>query len=767
MLNTEYRISAENFRLFPKLQNIPIRDVTYIVGENNSGKSSVIKALLLIINNLSYNRYKDSSGRIFCIEVCEGVGMHLGEFGDMLNDRIKDEFSISIALNNFRYGFVLKKSTNSKLIKVKSAFVQININNDQIILNREYIGENIFTYSIKSGDHIIVKSKMISTDDERYGTLLDFDVSKNTFLKENASVHYGILSFSNEIINCIKENHYYQDVDIQKIRISDEEKQLLFSLQDYINDVQDTLVRVINIKTVFISTHLQEGSCLVYSKANDFFSQTIDKYYTYVNENQGINGLICDWLKYFKIGSTFRISLEKGDFYNITIDGRNVQCFGTGTRQLFILFLRLGIMLNAKYINVPYLSLVDKNTYSNNRLPELNKSFLVNRDINNLIIIEEPEQNLHPRLQYILAEFFDYIVRNLECKILVETHSENLIWATRDIALRFAIDNGISNNERMSKECPIVVNSFGINGINAMRYKPNGNFIDKFPEGFLHVHTQLADKYIDPRETAQFLLQFKEPMGFKYLTHPYEGNDSVSCIEDVVKRANDILNSRELGAPSKVIDEVKKYIEMYGSEEWRKWSNDHGSISPCGDGPFKEQIDEFRHKVRIRDSYLEDIVDKFKEKHNETLRRYKCIIIPKYLDNADIYAYTPVIKQAIEAILENCIEYAKALDKSNLYIIYKYDKSCKQDRIIIFHENSFPKKCIDKIDGDSGDIAEFANILRGYCHYHIVSKWGETAKQINILTSFNERKDPIDLSERDIDYEYSNGFSHVLTFYKE
>ncbi len=44
-----------------------------------------------------------------------------------------------------------------------------------------------------------------------------------------------------------------------------------------------------------------------------------------------------------------------------------------------------------------------------------------------LLLIEEPESNLHPRLQSLLADFFIDVAKTFEVMLLIETHSEYLI----------------------------------------------------------------------------------------------------------------------------------------------------------------------------------------------------------------------------------------------------------------------------------------------------------------------------------------------------
>lgn len=46
------KIGFKNFRKFENFPAIGLGDVTYLVGKNNAGKSTMVKALILIVENL-------------------------------------------------------------------------------------------------------------------------------------------------------------------------------------------------------------------------------------------------------------------------------------------------------------------------------------------------------------------------------------------------------------------------------------------------------------------------------------------------------------------------------------------------------------------------------------------------------------------------------------------------------------------------------------------------------------------------------------------
>ena len=83
------------------------------------------------------------------------------------------------------------------------------------------------------------------------------------------------------------------------------------------------------------------------------------------------------------------------------------------------------------------------------------------------VVIEEPEQNLHPALQSKLADLFYDIYRETGCQIIVETHSEYIVRKSQVIVSE--ISSGDQN--------PFKVYYFPKdNAPYEMEYLPNGTF---------------------------------------------------------------------------------------------------------------------------------------------------------------------------------------------------------------------------------------------------------------------------------------------------
>lgn len=100
------------------------------------------------------------------------------------------------------------------------------------------------------------------------------------------------------------------------------------------------------------------------------------------------------------------------------------------------------------------------------------------RNATDILIIEEPEANLHPNLQAKLADlFFDFaqLVSERGQKIIIETHSEYFIRRTQVLVK----EHGLKQN-------PFKVYYFDEEkGPYEMRYREDGKFINGFGTGFL------------------------------------------------------------------------------------------------------------------------------------------------------------------------------------------------------------------------------------------------------------------------------------------
>ena len=103
------------------------------------------------------------------------------------------------------------------------------------------------------------------------------------------------------------------------------------------------------------------------------------------------------------------------------------------------------------------------------------------RATTSIIIIEEPEQNLHPMLQSKLADLLFELNFKYNFRFIIETHSEYLVRRSQVI-----VWDKCATDEKL-KETPFKVYYFPSEGIPYdMVYTTSGLFEKKFGEGFIN-----------------------------------------------------------------------------------------------------------------------------------------------------------------------------------------------------------------------------------------------------------------------------------------
>lgn len=171
------------------------------------------------------------------------------------------------------------------------------------------------------------------------------------------------------------------------------------------------------------------------------------------NKNE-IYRFIKKWMEQFGIGIDYNVHSVGGEAHIVKIknaDGQSINMadLGMGSIQLMILLFRIGTVLD------------QSNAY------------------NTTVILEEPEQNLHPKLQSKLAELLHELYSKYRIRFIVETHSEYLIRKTQVMV------GELYNTDEKLRENPFRVYYFPSDGNPYdMEYTPSGKFAKPFGEGF-------------------------------------------------------------------------------------------------------------------------------------------------------------------------------------------------------------------------------------------------------------------------------------------
>lgn len=497
------KIGFKNFKKFADFPPIELNPITFIVGPNNSGKSSFIKAVTLILDNLKRNKRfnpklppisyisfwdksnsnynwgdyqislnSNSEGAEMCFTLSEyvsSISISLSsepvkshqDKGDLLSVPIRkfcfqdNDVTINFELN-------CKPGTGNKDWRIKYSVSFLYLKkwlSNKISFNLD----NIETYLATNLRLSYLESESEIEEDQRLNPISYVEARRK--LEEEIKEHPEKESI------CIENPFEIKNEDIltyAAMKCCESKLWEKFHLEN--SPLYPTIF--------YIETHnAKHRIAIPTNDRNDYLGQTIIDYVTnvsqkisYFNEDQELRTWICKWLYNFKIGDNFNIEIRDGaenaivQIYSGT-SKTMLGLLGTGSIQLFILLLKIAIAI--KYAK---------------------------EGTNILILVEEPEQNLHPALQSLLADLFKDVVEISEgrIKFLIETHSEYLIRSTQVIVAKEAKKNNWSDND-LHKNNPFRVYYFPKEGLPYdMRYMINGRFAEKFGSGFFDEASNLA-----------------------------------------------------------------------------------------------------------------------------------------------------------------------------------------------------------------------------------------------------------------------------------
>lgn len=219
---------------------------------------------------------------------------------------------------------------------------------------------------------------------------------------------------------------------------------------------------------------------------SDRFGSLIDRYnnlavpsksFGYASENYEPGAFIKKWLFEFGVCDDILIDNLEGSARIRLVskevpEGRLLADYGYGITQLVALLLHIEIAINK----------VTASEYF------CGDDFVVDFETKPyLMILEEPEVHLHPRLQSKLADMFRDASRH-NIQFIIETHSEYLIRRSQVVVAEMGL-----NSENLEKQNPFKVYYFPQCKLPYdMGYRTDGRFSEEFGTGFFDEASNLA-----------------------------------------------------------------------------------------------------------------------------------------------------------------------------------------------------------------------------------------------------------------------------------
>lgn len=526
-------IGFTNFRRFTNFPEIDLGDITILVGGNNAGKSTLVKAMLLMrdflksriervedTNNLfktftrphfSFDAEHANIGdfyRAFCRQSPQkentiSFTIKIDKFRFVVNIRgerkpgiIPEISMIAVSDEDNDIAFVFDFSKNQMTVKFgnKNGAQTNQLFDEKVSLrqeNRELADRlNELNVKLSKCKDLEMITAIKSEIEQTHSKLkkIQLGLSKN----DKKDVDYTIQVNGPSAIDL----YFYKGLNVGKLLIpefikgfarfaddgtlgdkrlnsfKEEEanKTFLRGKITKINAIAEELETILNkqvIEYIYAHSVYQDSIYAKCANSSDYTKRTIHEFYTSrISEDDDEFSLIEDWLKEFKIGTSLKVIPFKGDNYSLVIfDDKNPEIKGDkrkgypggidladkgmGSIQIVVLLLRLATLIRK---------------YKGQQLT---------------ILLEEPEQNLHPALQSKLAELIHTISHKYDVRFIVETHSEYLIRKTQVIVAKL-------NRSIDMAENPFKVFYLPDNGSMPyeMEYRKDGKFSNEFGSGF-------------------------------------------------------------------------------------------------------------------------------------------------------------------------------------------------------------------------------------------------------------------------------------------
>lgn len=576
------KIGFSNFRKFADFPEINLGDITILVGGNNSGKSTLVKAFLLCVDNLRMMRMSDrrreNRNNIF------GFNKPMFRFdaniyhdvkvktfiraihnkpvtaGDGSGASLPSTITFKFALGKFEFQFVVAGNRDEELTYGDVQYISIvdkeqnirfcndyehntmsyavlvssqNIGSKKVAqdtskkeeMRKEYLEiDNSLEEASNEGD--LEKIASLSEEKEKieaaykaaYGvdvTLVgdleevNLGIDNPSRLEKNAvsydnlplgfdlneaneyvalNVISNIINFASQAKDKAPEYNEGEDSDSYDEKMKEyEEKEdarkgMYLDISKMHKSRKDLAYLLETLDVQYISGHAVNQDAFYKRGGDDFMAQVVyDFYFEKITHGDIEYTFVTDWMKTFGIGYDFCIEpLMAGDVYKLTIedeDGTKLPLAdkGMGAIQMMILLLRLATIIH------------------------IAKS---NKSATTTVVIEEPEQNLHPKMQSLLADLLQSIATSNEYKVnfIIETHSEYLIRKSQVLVA----NSNYADDKDIEENCPFTVYYLPADAGDPyqMHYKTTGGFIEKFGTGFFDAATE-SDMVIIRKEFEQ------------------------------------------------------------------------------------------------------------------------------------------------------------------------------------------------------------------------------------------------------------------------
>ena len=413
----------KNFKSLNDSKKLDIRPITFLVGPNSSGKTSILQSILMLRQTVES---KDPKSALILQDHID-----LGSFKDVVwKHDLKNIISINFSNsnnNNYELEFAFKPRDEKIYLKRYRAFGKSDDGYGEFKYDFEVNERGKGKYYMNVIDHPFFKGKKFKVDFYKFYNSHPNFLQHTAFLSQDSNLSKNDKKYRANLKRMIEETNFMTFLFKQNYGLED-----IFRNIFHVGPLRQEPKRVYTASGAFPSEVGKSGEWVVEKLVSVKDSQEKVK----------------KWFNDFEIASDFKIDeLKKGSKrYELIIKE-----FYTGE----------------------WINLVDVGFGASQILPIIVEGF-ISKD--SLILIEQPEIHLHPKAQATMGDLLIDISKSQNNKIIIETHSDLVI---------SRICTRIAEGDFKSSDVAIYYLNPTKNGteIIDVNINDNGQY-ENFPEGF-------------------------------------------------------------------------------------------------------------------------------------------------------------------------------------------------------------------------------------------------------------------------------------------
>ncbi len=403
------KIKVENYRILKNFEIDLEKELSLVIGKNNTGKTSLLSILNKFLNSQNKNQFSYEDFNLdFKQKICSLVKNGLPEEGI-------NEIGIKLRL-------IISYNDTDNLSNVNRVMMDLDPDNNYIVLGFDYVIDEVRFQKLRNKYlEFVAKEEGKNQEDKSYKKK-DVD----DFLKKNQGDYFNLIrkSILFDINKNIPDESVFVDLEKEKI-----------SLKDILNFQFISAKREVSNKDVNKTLSIQTSKIYKKTEESDDTKEAVEKFKDKLSTTDNdlseiyssLFSEIIDTVKKFggiKIGDSIIDVLS-------TLQHRDL-LEGNTT----VMYNHNGSNLPENYNGLGYMNLISMLFEIDIIIKEFKRSKDEKPADINFLFIEEPEAHTHPQMQYVFIKNIKELLRkgivridgeNRDIQYIISTHSSHIV----------------------------------------------------------------------------------------------------------------------------------------------------------------------------------------------------------------------------------------------------------------------------------------------------------------------------------------------------